>query len=150
MITAATAVSTVGDVLTSLGTTPGLVPLAVPSVFLAPPGTDPDAQATHVIVKALQRGLNRLGARLAVDGRLGPDTAAALERVSAGSYAQKTWLNLLHDVRNAILQGKIVGVTVRPAARAAMGDAALGAMVPVLAVGGALVWLLLSGAKARA
>ncbi len=136
------AVTTVGDVLRALGTSAGEIPLAVPYMFMAPPGSDPDMQGVQIIIKGIQRGLNRLGAGLAVDGTFGAATAAAVDRVCwpAGSYAQRPWLQIARDV----LAGRPLSDN---AARYGMGlgDEAPtpgGGIVPLIIMGGLAVWLL--------
>jgi hypothetical protein len=141
----ANSVVTVGDLLQRLGTMPGEIPLAVPYMFMAPAASDPDMPAIHIVIKAVQRGLNKLGAGLRVDGYLGVDTARALDVVSppAGSYVGKTWLRLVHDTFKAIGMGKVIQATGRVRAPVpmalAMGaeeDKATFGFIPLVVLGG--------------
>jgi len=96
-----------GDALRRAGLNPLETTLGLPYMFLAPAGSDPDMQGVQVLVKGLQSILNRAGYRLAVDGTLGPDTAAALNRLSppSGSYASKPWFQIYGDVLAKVAAG---------------------------------------------
>jgi hypothetical protein len=75
--------------------------MAIPFMFLLPGTTDPDSPSVIEIIKGLQRGLKRLGYRkLAISGLLDQQTARVLDQISppAGSWLQKTWVQLYGDV----------------------------------------------------
>lgn len=96
-----------GDALRRAGLNPVEVTLGLPYMFFAPAGCDPDMQGVQVLIKGLQYTLNRIGYNLATDGHLGPDTAAALNRLSppSGSYASKPWFQIYGDVLSKIAAG---------------------------------------------
>ena len=96
-----------GDALRRAGLNPVETTLGLPYMFLAPAGSDPDMQGVQVLIKGLQNTLNRAGYRLVPDGRLGPDTAAALNRLSPprGSYAAKPWFQIYGDVLSQLAAG---------------------------------------------
>lgn len=72
--------------------------LVIPSMFLIPRTTDPDAQATILIIQALQQGLS-----LPATGILDTPTVRALARVSGPGWHAKTWAQLYDDVQAARL-----------------------------------------------
>lgn len=96
------------ELLERLGANSMQVLLITRYLFMTPLTVDPDMQGVQELVKLIQRGLNKLGARLRVDGTLGADTAAALNKVTPpkNSYASKSWLRIVNDLVYAIRSGK--------------------------------------------
>lgn len=95
------------QMLVSLGLNRVEATLAVPMMFTAPPASDPDMAGTRAVVKAIQRGLNNLGAHLEEDGYFGAATAAALDKVvlPPQSYCKRPWLDIVKTVKAA--EGRI-------------------------------------------
>lgn len=89
--------------------------LATQSVFFRPRTTDPDAQVTIALVHGVQRGLNALGADLALTGYLDVPTVAALQKVSGMDWHGKRWADIFADLQLA----KKIGKSLAP--QAAMG-----------------------------
>jgi hypothetical protein len=86
------------ELFTALGIGQFVMPLAIQYAFFLPRTTDPYAQGVIILVKGIQRTLNRRGADLVVDGGLGPKTAAMIERVSGPDWQNKTWIQIAGDV----------------------------------------------------
>ena len=130
-----------------LGARPALIPMGQQYAFFLPVTTDPYAQGVMLIVECLQKGLNKLGCNLKVDGGLGEKTSACIEKVSGPKWRQKSWVQIMGDVLTAKSVrvhdpyaglGDYVGVGEIP-----RGLVSTGAIVAA----GALVYLLLSGGK---
>lgn len=97
------------SLLQKFGATTAEIALLIPTFMGFTPGTSyKDSTAVISIIKGLQRGLNRLGAKLDVDGRLGPRTNYAIQQVSGSTWATKYWFSLYVDLSNAIEQNKRV------------------------------------------
>jgi hypothetical protein len=76
-------------------------PMLQQYVFMIPRTTDPDAQGVIMLVEAVQRGLQRLGAPVRPSGILDQRTVDYLRRVSGPSWHGKTWLQILGDLSDA-------------------------------------------------
>jgi hypothetical protein len=63
-----------------------------------PTTTDPYAQGTILIVRGLQRLLNKRGAGLAVDGGMGKATVRALVKYAGPRWYDKSWSQLYGDI----------------------------------------------------
>ena len=88
-------------ILIDLGVAPFLTTMSIPFMFLLPGATDPDSPSVIEIVKAIQRGLKKLGyKKVMVSGVVDRDTAAALDHVAPprGSWMQRTWVTLAGDI----------------------------------------------------
>jgi hypothetical protein len=85
-------------ILKKLGVSELHATLAMQQVFFLPRSSRADANATIIIVKAMQRGLRRAGCPATVDGWLGPKTAKCLEKVSGPKWRNKTWIKLAEEV----------------------------------------------------
>ena len=88
----------VREMLLAFGVGPFNVLMAQQIAFMIPRTTDPDAQGTILMVEAVQRGLNALGAGLNVNGSLDEATVHALVQVSGRNWHAKTWVQLLGDI----------------------------------------------------
>ncbi len=94
------------DLLMYFGVGSYNVLMAQQIAFFIPRTTDPDAQATILMVEAVQRGLNMLGAQVEVTGELDVATVRALRIVSGPNWHAKTWVQILGDMTDAIVAGK--------------------------------------------
>lgn len=63
----------------------------------APMDSDKDAHSTKLTIKAVQRGLNRAGFRVAITGTLTRETAAALQGLFP-NWKMDTWLFILQNL----------------------------------------------------
>lgn len=86
------------SILKGLGTKEVQATFALQQIQLDPRSSDPDAGATVIIVKAVQRGMNQLGCPLAVTGRIDDATRACLSRVSGKSWESRPWLKITKDI----------------------------------------------------
>jgi len=100
MITKKVKEQNVRQMLLSLGVQPFLAEMAIPFVWFLPSTTDPDSASVIEIIKALQRGLNRAGYSLPVNGILNTKTAHALDKVSPG-WHEKSFIQIIGDVITA-------------------------------------------------
>lgn len=91
----------VRSMLEQLGVGAPLIEMGIQHAFQLPRTTDPYSAGMIILVKAIQRGLNRLGFDLGVDGGLGDQTVAALTHISGPRWYDKSWLQLMGDVLNA-------------------------------------------------
>lgn len=80
--------------------------IAIPMlVGSTPAGSYRDSSSVQVIINGLQRGLNKLGAGLRIDGKLGHDTEAAIKNISGAEYYDKKWIEIYSDLDKAIRSG---------------------------------------------
>lgn len=80
--------------------------MVIPYVFMTPTTTDPQMSQIMILVQGLQRGLNRMGADLEVNGFTDIQTAVELRKVAGGAdWVKKTWFELYKRVVAAIDQG---------------------------------------------
>ena len=91
--------------------------LATQSVFFRPRTTDPDAQVTIALVQGVQRGLNALGAGIALTGYLDEPTVAGLQRVSGMDWHGKRWADIFADLQLA----KKINTSLAPGSMAGLG-----------------------------
>lgn len=75
--------------------------LAAQSVFFIPRTTDPDAQATILLVNAVQYGLAEMGAPVVITGILDENTVKYLTMVSGPDWHGKSWAQLLDELTRA-------------------------------------------------
>ncbi len=122
------------SMLEQLGVGAPLIGMAIENAFMLPRTTDPYSAGMIITVKGIQRGLNRLGFDLGVDGGLGEQTSAALEIVSGPNWYDKSWVQLMGDVLSA------EPLPPRPQRLATPGTA-LGQGVATSALTGALPWI---------
>jgi hypothetical protein len=94
--------SDVPTILRSFGVGQYNLPMAMQYAFMIPRSTDPDAQGVILMVEAVQRGLQMLGASVQVSGILDQTTVNYLRRVSGLSWHGKTWVQILGDLSSAI------------------------------------------------
>jgi hypothetical protein len=117
------------------------VELSISSAFLMPRTTDPDAQATIMLVEGVQRAINKVGGSVEVNGILTPDTVQAIRRVSGASWMSKTWLQIFGDF------GEMIARHMTLAPKATGGFVAVGdsfTTVPVAVLAGGLALLVLA------
>ena len=86
------------SVLRTLGAGQEQATFALQQIQLAPRVSDPDAGASVIIIKAVQRGLNQLGAHLAITGYLDSETRNCLSHVSGPSWESRSWLKITKDI----------------------------------------------------
>ena len=79
--------------------------LAMPMMFILPRTAQPMADSTIVIVRGLQRGLNKVGYDVEVSGLLDKRTEQGLRLVSGNGWYDKTWIQLYGDLLSAREQG---------------------------------------------
>lgn len=94
------------QLLSSIGANGTQILMMTRYLFQRPLTSDPDAQGIIEMVKVIQAGINRAAftGRLSVDGKLGKDTAAALNVIlpPANTFANTPWLQILQAVADAI------------------------------------------------
>ena len=86
------------SMLEQLGVGSPLIEIAIEMAFFLPRTTDPYSAGMIILVKAVQRGLNKLGFDLDVDGGLGERTVAAITAVSGPRWYDKSWVQIMGDV----------------------------------------------------
>ena len=82
---------TMKDVLIFLGTSGSEVFMIIPALVQTPNNTVKTTSAYAPLVKATQRGLNKLGHSLSVDGKIGPKTDAAAISSISPTWRVLTW-----------------------------------------------------------
>ncbi len=95
----------VREMLLNLGVGSFVADIAIPFVWFTPGTIDPDSASVIEIIRALQRGLRKLGYRqVRVSGGLDRATARALDQVSGppGAWMQKALIQILGDVSSAL------------------------------------------------
>lgn len=140
----------VRTMLERLGTRDGVAVLAIQYAFLLPRTCDPYAAGVQEIVKALQRGLRDKGYHLVVDGGMGPETVAAIQRVSGPRWYDKNWVQLMGNVLYAphAPPPKVARRARRPVAQGDFGVVGTIANSPLaLASIGAGIWYFFLGGK---
>jgi hypothetical protein len=75
--------------------------MAIQYAFMLPRTVDPYAPGVMILMESLQRGLNKLGCKLAVDGGLGAQTEKCLIAVSGKRWYDKSFVQLMGDVLTA-------------------------------------------------
>lgn len=86
------------SILLALGTGEESATFALRQIQIPPRASDPDAGATVILVKAVQRGMNQLGCPLSITGRLDRPTEACLTRVSGANWESQDWMKILKDI----------------------------------------------------
>lgn len=99
------------DILMTFGVGSYNALMAQQIAFMIPRTTDPDAQATILMVEAVQNGLNMLGAGIPVNGELDEATVKCLRKVSGSNWHAKTWVQILGDISDRALTGQKVKST---------------------------------------
>lgn len=97
---------TLRSMLTQLGLGQIEASMAIYFMFMLPRTTDPDAPGVIAIIMGMQRGLVKLGCPIDVDGRLGGKTARCIAQVSGRDWYEKTWVQLMGDLIDALKAGK--------------------------------------------
>lgn len=98
MMKSATVPHTSQGSLRALGVSWQLINLPLPYLWLLPQTSDPDTAGVIEIVRAIQRGLIKIGfGNVRLNGTLDAETAKALRRVS-GSWENKAWIQIINDV----------------------------------------------------
>lgn len=90
--------SNIREMLKALGSKDFGATLAMPMMFMLPRTTQPMADSTIVIVQGVQRGLNRLGWNVPVDGMMDERTKEGLRRVSGNGWDDKSWVQIYGDL----------------------------------------------------
>lgn len=108
------------QILLDLGVASAVTTLAIPYVWFLPGAVDPDAQGVMEIVKAIQRGLRKLGFPVMVSGVMDREFAAAMNAMfrPRGAWTSTTWIVILDRVRKDLHAGK----QYRAAVMSGMGD----------------------------
>lgn len=75
--------------------------MAIQYAFMLPRTVDPYAPGVMILMEALQRGLNKLGCDLFVDGGLGAETEQGLIAVSGSRWYDKSFVQLMGDLLTA-------------------------------------------------
>ena len=89
---------TTQEMLSTLGVPDALISLPLPYLWMLPGTTDPDTAGVVEIVRALQRGLFRLGfGNVVQTGTFDKATRDALAKVSP-NWANKAWIQIVGDV----------------------------------------------------
>jgi hypothetical protein len=78
-------------------------------LFIAPATTDPKSAPVIMLVKAIQKKLIAMGAKIAPTGYLDNATAAAIEVICGHGWEQRPWADLVQNV----LQAQRTGATWR-------------------------------------
>lgn len=86
------------SILRALGTGEVQATLALQQIQLAPRSSDPDAGATIVIVKAVQRGMNQLGCPMQTTGRVDAKTKLCLAQVAGPEWEGRSWLSITKEI----------------------------------------------------
>jgi hypothetical protein len=84
--------------LLSLGVSEIKATFALQQIQLSPVDSDPDAGATVILIKAVQRGMNQIGCPVRETGRLDASTAACIRRASGPDWEHKSWLEITKDI----------------------------------------------------
>ena len=96
---------TVREMLLALGLKDFGATLAMPMMYFLPRTTQPMADSTIVIVQGVQRGLNRLGWKVPIDGMMDERTKEGLRRVSGDMWSDKSWVQIYGDLLQAQQSG---------------------------------------------
>lgn len=86
------------SILRTLGVGETMATLALMRMQQTPATSDPDASATIVLIKAVQRAMNQLGCAQAITGRLDSSTKACIARVSGPSWENRPWMKITRDL----------------------------------------------------
>ena len=86
------------SILESLGTPEVKATFALQQIQLSPRDSDPDAGATVILIKAVQRGMNQIGCHVAESGHLDNKTATCIRRASGPGWESKSWLEITKDI----------------------------------------------------
>jgi hypothetical protein len=122
------------SILQSFGTSEVQATLALQQVQLAPRESDPDAGATIVIIKAVQRAANQLGCPVVVNGRLDPATMACIRRASGPNWESESWLKITKDL--LVLRDSGRNIPAAPRAYQAVDGVSFGSTGMLLVLGG--------------
>lgn len=138
--------------LARAGVGPVLAPMAIQYMNMLPLTAEPESQGVLLLVQGLQRLLRQRGARLVVDGGLGPQTVRALERFAGPRWSQKSWATLYQDVLRGPWQGPIRNdrqlLDAAPADLGGVSDVAFSPL-GMLAIGVGIWWWLNRAPKKR-
>ena len=127
------------SILQALGIGETQATLAIGQMMMSPRASDPDAGATFVIVKAVQRGMNQLGCPLLITGRIDDRTKQCLARVSGPSWEAKPWLDISRDLIALRDEGLKIPGGETYAEEIGLGSVGLGSKAGLLLIiGGAL------------
>lgn len=111
------------SILLSLGVSEIKATFALQQIQLAPRESDPDAGATIILVKAVQRGMNQIGCPVEETGRLDNNTADCIRRASGSDWESKAWLEITKDI---VLMRHSGYKLTRPIKQQGMGLGAIG------------------------
>ena len=129
------------SILQSLGTGEVLATAAIFAMQLPPMASDPDASSTIVIVKAMQRGMRKLGCPLKVNGYIDKATENCLRQVGGPQWEAKTWLTLGKDITTARAAGS--RLTPPSGGLEGLGAAGFGGQASALFVTAGIAYLVL-------
>ena len=90
------------DLLTKLGIGNFNATMIIQYMFIAPATTDPKSPPIILLVKHVQKALNKLGARIRETGYLDTATANALSQVVGPRWEQRSWADNVASVLTAL------------------------------------------------
>lgn len=132
------------SILRALGVGQTEATFALQQIQIPPRSSDPDAGATVILVKAVQRGLNKLGADVPVTGSLDPMTRLCLAEVSGPLWEEVDWLETAKTIVNRIDAGWKLDSSDHEAVGA---TSLLASSYGMLAVAGGVVYLVMKYKK---
>lgn len=92
----------VRDLLTQIGIGNFNATMIIQYMFIAPATTDPKSPPIILLVRHLQKALNRLGARIRETGYLDTATARAMSQVVGPRWEQRSWADNIATVLAAV------------------------------------------------
>lgn len=127
----------------------------IPYLFMAPAQTDSDMAATVLMVEAIQKALNSMGARLEVSGDLDVASVVELKKVVGPDWLPMKWYEIIRRVVRAKNHGFRIVPGVAPSAQQVaqpydmvkddgmgMSIDSTGAKVAIVGAAGLALWLL--------
>lgn len=130
----------VTSLLQSFGVNIVQAAMLVPTMWYTSGASDPLSNSVILIVEGAQRGLNKMGCPLKVDGKIGPQTDMALQWAVGKNWRSLTWFSIYTSILDGIKRGKKCPQ---------IKEEAPGSGVPVVA-SGIPFWAILAGGGALA